>query len=146
MGVVGPICCRSFVRRFAPITTAPAAAMPGIEKLPIEETLEDSPQVTAPFPGGLWLAARRAKLTVFVGSVFANRQRRDAELQLCAHRPRPSSAKLSSGHFKRGYGSCASASNCDGYTDQLMGSFRQYARSKCQTQAQRSVLVCTDLN
>lgn len=24
---------------------APAAAMPGIEKLPIEETLEDSPQV-----------------------------------------------------------------------------------------------------
>lgn len=37
----------------APITDAPAAAMPGIEKLPIEETLEDSPQVTqALFPGG----------------------------------------------------------------------------------------------
>lgn len=40
-----------FVRRLAQITDAPPAAMPGIEKLPIEETLEDSPQVTALFPG-----------------------------------------------------------------------------------------------
>ncbi|XP_028262299.1 DCC-interacting protein 13-alpha [Parambassis ranga] len=33
-----------FVRRFAQIADPPTAAMPGIEKLPIEETLEDSPQ------------------------------------------------------------------------------------------------------
>ncbi len=41
-----------FVHLFAPSSTASPAAMPGIEKLPIEETLEDSPQVTALFPGG----------------------------------------------------------------------------------------------
>lgn len=46
-----------FVRRFAPITNLLAAVMPGIEKLPIEETLEDSPQVTAVFPVGFsWYA------------------------------------------------------------------------------------------
>lgn len=33
-----------FVLRFSEIINTPAAAMPGIEKLPIEETLEDSPQ------------------------------------------------------------------------------------------------------
>lgn len=33
-----------FVLRFSEIIDTPAAAMPGIEKLPIEETLEDSPQ------------------------------------------------------------------------------------------------------
>lgn len=41
-----------FCSSIAKICNAPAAAMPGIEKLPIEETLEDSPQVTDVFSGG----------------------------------------------------------------------------------------------
>lgn len=43
VGVVGLICAR-ISRRLVPRSEPPAAAMPGIEKLPIEETLEDSPQ------------------------------------------------------------------------------------------------------
>lgn len=41
-----------FTRGFAQISVAAATAMPGIEKLPIEETLEDSPQVTVLLSGG----------------------------------------------------------------------------------------------
>lgn len=40
-----------FLCQFAPIPEAPVAVMPGIEKLPLEETLEDSPQVTVVSPG-----------------------------------------------------------------------------------------------
>lgn len=47
-----------FFSRFAPINSAPAAVMPGIEKLPLEETLEDSPQVTVFFPGSIANASR----------------------------------------------------------------------------------------
>lgn len=47
VGVVGLICAR-ISRRLVPRSEPPAAAMPGIEKLPIEETLEDSPQVGEP--------------------------------------------------------------------------------------------------
>lgn len=43
----------AFFCRFAPISEAPVAAMPGIEKLPLEETLEDSPQVTVVSHGAL---------------------------------------------------------------------------------------------
>lgn len=81
-----------FVRRLAQITDAPPAAMPGIEKLPIEETLEDSPQVTALFPGGFsWQAnvshlAYTARLTVFVDTLFANNQRIDAKFTQLANR------------------------------------------------------------
>lgn len=50
MGVVGTIFVCS-VRGLALTSTSPAVAMPGIEKLPIEETLEDSPQVIV-FRGG----------------------------------------------------------------------------------------------
>lgn len=49
-------CRTDFVVRpdgsLAQFNRAAAAAMPGIEKLPIEETLEDSPQVTTLFLGG----------------------------------------------------------------------------------------------
>lgn len=41
--------CLAFLRDYQHA----AAAMPGIEKLPIEETLEDSPQVTALLPEGV---------------------------------------------------------------------------------------------
>lgn len=79
------------VRCLAPITNASATTMPGIEKLPIEETLEDSPQVTTSSSleasaDMLTLANCTARLAVFVGSVFANNQGRDDKFKQHANR------------------------------------------------------------